>query len=99
MSGRFYTITLAYDEKEPIVWLIDVDCKDHKFTWYDLDQPASALPARDLYGEPVLAPGGKTYRRSDPQLDPPPGWMHQFCDTDWTEEHKAVSSYARSHDQ
>lgn len=91
MGDRFYTITLVYGEKEPIVYLVDADCKDHEFTWYDLDEPASALPARDLFGEPVLAPSGETYRRSKWQLDPPPGWMQEFCDTDWTVERKAAS--------
>jgi hypothetical protein len=90
MGDRFYTMTLVYGEKEPpSVYLVDADCKDHEFTWYDLDEPASAIPARDLYGEPVQAPNGETYRLSKPQLDPPPGWMHEFCDTDWTAERKA----------
>jgi hypothetical protein len=91
MGDRFYTITLVYGEKEPIVYLVDADCKDHEFTWYDIDEPASALPARDLFGEPVLAPSGETYRRSKSQLDPPPGWMRELCDTDWTVDRKAAS--------
>jgi hypothetical protein len=92
MGGRFYTITLVYSEKEAIVHLIDADCKNHEVTWYDLDKPASAFPARDIFGEPVLAPSGETYRRSKSQHPPPPGWMHEFCDTDWTVERREVAS-------
>jgi hypothetical protein len=92
MADRFYTFTLRYGQKEAIIYLIDVDCKDHKFTWYDPDEPANAIPALDLYGKPVVAPGGETYRLSKSQLNPPPsGWMHEFCDTDWTVERRAAS--------
>jgi hypothetical protein len=92
LSGRFYTFTLTYGDKNPLVYLVDVDCEDHEFTWYDLDEPEGAFPARDLFGEPVVAPSGQTYRRSKDQLDPPPGWMHAFCDTDWTAERKAATA-------
>jgi len=92
MGGRFYTVTLVYGEKEAIVFLVDVDCDDHTITWYDLDEPDTAYPARDLFGEPVIAPSGQTYRRIQHQLPTPPGWMHEFCDTDWTAERKAAAN-------
>ena len=90
LQGRFYTFTLTYAEKDPIVYLVDVDCKVKKLTWYDLDEPESAYPAVNSRGEPAVAPNGKTYRLSKAQLDPPAGWMYEFCDTDWTEERAAA---------
>ena len=91
LQGRFYTFTLTYGEKDdPIVYLVDVDCKVKKLTWYDLDEPESAYPAVNSRGEPAVAPNGKTYRLSKAQLDPPAGWMYEFCDTDWTEERAAA---------
>ena len=91
-GDRFYIITMVYGEKEAIVHLVDANCEDRDLTWYDLNEPASAFPARDIFGEPVLAPSGQTYRLSKSQLSPPPpGWMHEFCDTDWAVERKAAS--------
>ena len=92
LGSRFYTFTLAYGEKmEPFVFLIDVNCAGHEITWYDLEEPESALPARDLYGNPVKAPSGKTYRRSKLQPSAPPEEMHEYCETDWSAERKAAS--------
>ena len=54
--------------------------------------PIHAYPARDLFGEPVIAPKGKptvAYSTSYPRH---PGWMHEFCDTDWTAERKAAAN-------
>jgi hypothetical protein len=90
LQGRFYTFTLVYGE-QPIVFLVDADCEGHELTWYDLDEPESAFPARDLFGEPVVAPSGQTYRRSNVQSPAPPGWMRAFCETDWTAERKAAA--------
>lgn len=89
-AGRFYVMTLRFDEKEPAVYLIDADCENRKVEWFGLDEPESAYPARDVFGEAVRAPNGKTYRRSRAQLAAPPQWLHAFCDTDWTPERKAV---------
>jgi hypothetical protein len=92
MRDRFYTLTLIYDEKEsPIIFLVDADCEARKEVLYDLDQPESAFPARNLWGEPVSAPNGKTYRQLKTNIAPPPEWLHAFCDTDWTTERKAAA--------
>jgi hypothetical protein len=45
-----------------------------------------------MWGEPVVAPNGKTYRRAKTQLPFPPEWLHAFCDTDWTAEREAVGA-------
>lgn len=90
MSGRFYLMSMLYDEKEPSVWLLDVDCDSRKGEWYDLDEPATAAPARNLFGEPVVAPNGQTYRHSKVNIAFPKEWLHQFCDTEWTAERKAT---------
>lgn len=92
MAGRFYLMGLLYGEKEAAVYLLDADCEARKVEWYDLDEPDSAYPARDFFGDPVVAPNGKTYRRDSAQLPAPPEWLHAFCDTDWTAERKAVFS-------
>lgn len=85
-KGRFYVMSLRYDEKEPTIHLIDADCDERSLVWHGLDQPNSAYPARDLWGEPVVAPNGKTYRRIQSRLAAPPEWIRAFCDTDWTNE-------------
>jgi hypothetical protein len=90
MDGRFYTFTMVFGEKEPFVFLLDVDCQDRTLIWYSLSEPASAFPARDIFGEPVVTPNGKTYRRFDAKYPAPPEWMPAFCDTDWTAEKDAA---------
>ena len=92
LADRFYTVTLTYDEGQPLVFLVDADCKSREVVWYDLDEPESAFPARDLFGKPVVAPNGKTYRRDSAQYPAPPGWLQAFCETDWTAERKAVQN-------
>lgn len=98
MLDRFYTITLIYGEKEsPIVFLADVECHaPPKATLYDLDEPDNALPARDLWGEPVTAPNGKTYRRRPETKIPfPLEHLRAFCETDWTNERHAMTQTRR----
>jgi hypothetical protein len=98
MLDRFLTFTLVYDEKlSPIVFLVDADCKTREQVFYGLDEPESEFPARDIFGEPVVAPNGKTYRRLKfKQENVPAAWIHEFCDTDWTAEREAVRA-ARDH--
>ncbi len=92
MDSRFYQFSAQYEEADTAVFLLDVDCKDRKAEWYDLDEPDTAFPARNLWGEPVVAPNGKTYRRSKAQMAMPADWLHAFCDTDWTVERKAAGA-------
>jgi hypothetical protein len=93
MSDRFYTFTLIYDEEKPIVFLVDADCEAREQVFYGLDQPESAFPARDIFGEPVVAPNEKTYRRLTTKQDElPAAWLHHFCDRDWTAERKAAAA-------
>jgi hypothetical protein len=63
VADRFYTMTLAYGEKLPAVFLVDADCPTRKLTFFGPDEPESAEPARDIFGAPVVAANGKTYRR------------------------------------
>jgi hypothetical protein len=93
MLDRFYTITLVYGEKEPLVFLVDADCEAREQVFYGLDGPDSGVPARDIFGQPIVAPSGKTYRRlKTKQEELPTAWLHDFCDTDWTAERKAAAS-------
>ena len=85
--------TLIYDEEKPIVFLVDADCEAREQVFYGLDQPESAFPARDIFGEPVVAPNEKTYRRLTTKQDElPAAWLHHFCDRDWTAERKAAAA-------
>jgi hypothetical protein len=87
MTGRFFTVTLVYDQENPIVFLVDADCEARELELYGLDQPENAFPARDVFGEPVVAPNGQTYRRlKTKQNELPVDWLHAFCDTDWEAE-------------
>jgi hypothetical protein len=90
VSDRFYIITLMYEEDHPTTRLVDVDCNNRKMIWYDLEEPDTAFPARDLWGQPVLAPNGKTYRRVRIQPQARPEWMQAFCETDWSTEMKVL---------
>jgi hypothetical protein len=90
MAGRFYLMGLRYGETDAAVYLLDVNCEARKVEWFGLDEPDSAYPARDVFGDPVVAPNEKTYRHDSAQLPAPPEWLHAFCDTDWTAERKAV---------
>ena len=92
MRGRFSLVGLIYEQDSPVVFLLDVDCEARKGEWYDQDEPDTAIPARTLWGEPVVAPNGKTYRRSKGNIALPPEWLHAFCDTDWTAERKATGA-------
>ena len=92
VSDRFYIITLMYEEDQPTTRLVDVDCNNRKMIWYDSEEPDTAFPARDLWGQPVLAPNRKTYRRLRIQPPARPELMQAFCETDWTAEMKALNA-------
>jgi len=53
VADRFYTMTLIYGEKQPVVFLVDADCQTRKLIFFGPDEPESAEPARDLFGGPV----------------------------------------------
>ncbi len=89
---RFIVMSLVYELKDPGIWLVDADCKAHTTTLYDLDEPETAFPARDLFGEPIVAPNGKTYRQMKNAIPLPAGWIKTMCDTDWSAEKKAVAA-------
>jgi hypothetical protein len=94
---RFFRTTFFYDRTlEPLVELVDVDCDQRAAVRYDLDEPTSALPARSVWGEPVVAQNGQTYRRVSPKFEQtypePPRFIAAFCDTDWTRERQAAGN-------
>jgi hypothetical protein len=92
MRDRFYVMNLVYELKDPGVWLADLDCKGRTATLYDLDESETAFPARNLWGEPVVAPNGKTYRLMKNAISIPAGWLRTLCDTNWSTERKAVAA-------
>jgi hypothetical protein len=95
MADRFYTMALAYGEKLPVVFLVDADCLTRRLTFYGQDEPESSAPAQDLFGAPVVAANGKTYRRLRINPDAPTTWIVDFCDTDWFVEREAVAAARR----
>jgi hypothetical protein len=96
VADRFYTMTLAYGEKQPAILLVDADCQTHTLTFSGPDEPQSAEPARDLFGAPVVAANGKTYRRLSIVPDIPATWKADFCDTNWSSEREAVAAAQRN---
>jgi hypothetical protein len=90
MADRFYMIKLVYGAK-PMTFLIDADCQSREQIAYDLDEPDSAIPARDLFGAPVVAANARTYRRPHAQPDLPAAWLTTFCDTDWSAERETLA--------
>lgn len=97
MNDRFTVIRLQYGQDQAHSYLIDTDCKERTIeAWYDLEQPESAIPARDLWGEPVRARNGKTYRLMKVnRTSAPAEWFHAFCNTDWQSERNAMAKPAR----
>ena len=95
VADRFYTMTLIYGEKQPVVFLVDADCQTRKLTFFGPDEPESAEPARDLFGGPVVAANGKTYRRLPTNPVAPAAWFVSFCNTEWSTEREAVTSAQR----
>lgn len=94
MEDRFFIVTLIYDE-EPIALLVDVECEDRSVDVYGLNGKDSAPAARDIWGDPVEAPDGRTYRLYDLTVTPlAENELHQLCDTDWTREKRAVAGEA-----
>jgi hypothetical protein len=90
MEARFVTLTIVYEEDHPIVFLWDADCEDHTAILYGLNEPESAFPAIDAFGEPVVAPNQQIFRQRKGQLPAPPEFLHAFCDTDWTAERDGI---------
>ncbi len=101
VRDRFFENTEIYDEK-PLTYLVDVDCGDRTAIRYDLDEPDSAPPALTIWGEPVVAPNGKTYRRISQKIDSaypePPKTIRAYCDTDWTAERNAAGQAFFGHE-
>jgi hypothetical protein len=91
-QDRFYAVSLAYGDDDPVVLLVDADCATGAVDLYDLDEPDSAVPALTVRGEPVVAPNGKTYRRTNAKRPFAAAWVQSFCDTDWTAEKASVAS-------
>ena len=94
MRDRFFTTTAIYEERDPITQLVDVDCESRTAIRYDPDEPDSALPARTLWGDPVVASNGKVYRRIAAKIETtypePRRFIDAFCDTDWSAEREAI---------
>jgi hypothetical protein len=92
IADRFYTITQVFGEKQPVIFLVDADCQTRSLTFFGPDEPETAAPARDLFGNPVVATNGKTYRRLGISPAAPADWLTAFCDTEWSAEREAVAA-------
>jgi hypothetical protein len=95
VADRFYTVTQVYGEKQPVVFLVDADCQKRELAFFGPDEPESAAPAQDLFGDPVVAANGKTYRRLRTNPAPPADWLISFCDTEWSAEREALAAAQR----
>jgi hypothetical protein len=95
VADRFYTMTVAYGQKLPVVFLVDADCQTRKLSFSGPDEPDSTEPARDLFGASVVAANGKTYRRLRTNPEAPATWIVDFCDSDWSPEREAVAAAQR----
>jgi hypothetical protein len=91
IPNRFYIMSMVYKEA-PAVLLVDTDCAHRTEYRYAQDGPESADPARDAFGQPVVAPNGKTFRHFESTTAPSPAELHALCDTDWTAERKAAAA-------
>jgi hypothetical protein len=96
MADRFYTVAWTYGKKQPEVFLVDADCQTRSLTFFGPDEPEGAEPARDLFGNSVVAANGKTYRRLRIAPDAPAAWIADFCGTDWSAERDAVVAAQRN---
>tara|TARA_R110002074_G_scaffold398138_2_gene589638 strand:- start:1517 stop:2044 length:528 start_codon:yes stop_codon:yes gene_type:complete len=86
IKNRFVTVTLVYGESEPSILLQDVDCVSGQSTMYSELGDEDTAAALDFYGNPVVAPNGKTYRRFESSVVEPKKQQIAFCDTDWSSE-------------
>lgn len=91
IDGRFVLVTLVYDH-DPIIFMVDVNCKARTVTWYDQNEPDNAVPAQDTWGHDVKAPNGKTYRLWKVNYPLPGDELHSLCETDWGREKQAVAT-------
>jgi len=90
VQNRFYVAFLNYGE-EFADFYVDANCDLRDGAWYGLGAAATAVPARDFFGKPIVARNGETFRRIDHELPFPRDLARAFCDTDWTKELEALT--------
>ena len=91
MKNRFLIATLVYGEKDLMPLLEDIDCTSGKSTLYSGENVDETMPpARDIWGDPVKAANGKTFREFTSNIEPTKKRLNAFCHTDWTTERAAV---------
>jgi len=91
-TPRFYVMSFGYKET-PFVYLVEPNCQARtEVTYFQPDPGDNGDPARNIMGDPVIAPNGKPFLRHDTHIPPSAEELHALCDTDWTPERKAVAA-------
>lgn len=91
-ATRFFLLSFGIEEKNPAIWLVDVNCKSKTHITYF--PSSSGDPGESAFtdtGDQLTTPDGKIFMRHDTNIDLPPDQITQFCKTDWSNERAAVN--------
>lgn len=86
---RFQESIITYG-REPSTYILDVDCQAMTVEAADVNQPPAADAMLNVLGEPVRDAQGKPFRYITTKQPWPADDVHQFCETDWTQERRAL---------
>jgi hypothetical protein len=87
--GFFYLMTLDYDTKRPATVLMDTDCTDSTALVSSVE--GKGVPALDLFGRPIVAPGGRVFRHIGDAQKLTPEEHVAFCKWNWDKERAEVA--------
>ena len=94
-GSRFYLMTFVLDNKDPpFIMMVHVNCESQKYIYYATIKPTDSIDrelARNVLGEPVIAPDGSMFQRHETKIPADPSQLKTICETDWTKERKAIS--------
>lgn len=94
-SEGYYLLANHYDEGSSVVYY-DIECSDR--TAFRASPDADEGPiARDVLGEPLKDPEGRTFRYTTEKMEPLPDFLSkQLCDTSWKKEREAMRAARRN---